>query len=78
MMKLVSLFSPLTYANDLARAAFGLNTILNPTISSIGLLAFMVLFMALGTWLHEKLMEWMEAPRGHKRSVKEGVKTHMR
>jgi len=78
LMKLVSLFSPLTYANDLARAAFGLNTILNPTISSIGLLVFMILFMALGTWLHEKLMEWMEAPRGHKRSVKEGVKTHMR
>ncbi len=78
LMRLISLISPLTYANDLARAAFGLNTILDPTVSSIGLLSFMVIFVALGTWLHEKLMEWTEAPRGHKHSVKEGIKTHIR
>ncbi|MCD6348371.1 MAG: ABC transporter permease [Candidatus Korarchaeota archaeon] len=71
LMKLVSMISPLTYANELTRTAFGLSAILNPIANSLGLLIFTAIFITLGAWLHGRLMEWAEAPRVVKRPTKD-------
>ncbi len=63
LMKLVSFISPLTYANELTRAAFRLSAMLDPVVSSLGLMMFTAIFVILGTWLHKRFMEWMEAPK---------------
>ncbi len=67
LMKVVSLISPLTYANELTRAAFGLSSMLDPITNLLGLLAFTAFFVVLGTWLHRKFMEWSESPRAVRR-----------
>ncbi len=70
-MKLISMISPLTYANELARAAFGLSTVLSPTVNLLGLLIFTVVFIILGAWLHRRFMEWAESPRVRKRFIRD-------
>jgi len=68
-MRLASLISPLTYANDLAREAFGAGGVASPGANVAGLLGFTSLFVVLGAWLHDRLREWAEAPRGPRRQA---------
>ena len=59
--------SPLTYANDLMRVAFGKRSYIDPTIDWVGLLAFTCLFLAVGVKLHSKFTELQESPRAGRR-----------
>jgi len=61
---LAAIISPLTYANDLMRMAFGRESYVEPLLDWLGLAVFTLIFLAVGTKLHSKFMGWEERPRG--------------
>ncbi|RLG46698.1 MAG: ABC transporter permease [Thermoproteota archaeon] len=64
--RLISTLSPLTYANDAVRTAFGLPGAFNLLADAAGLIFFSLAFLAVGAKLHEKFIELSESPRGQR------------
>jgi len=62
-IRLAALISPLTYANDLARIAYGVGGIMNIALDALGLIVFTIAFSILGSILHYKLREGIETSR---------------
>lgn len=64
-LRVITLLSPLTYANDLLRHALSGETFFGPFVDVISLLLFTLAFLVVGTKLHLKFMDWT-GPRKRK------------